>query len=108
MMQIKLKLEIDYLHTQVVLELELTGVDFMLMLTFYFSGGNKIYERWNWYSQATGLSIYSDYYQGAASLMDRWQQPGDITNVPRMRYSTSTELEQDLVIRLDFYMMVIT
>ena len=22
--------------------------------------------------------------------MDRWQQPGDITNVPRMRYSTST------------------
>ena len=22
--------------------------------------------------------------------MDRWQNPGDITNVPRMRYSTST------------------
>jgi len=56
---------------------------------FYFSGGNKIFERWNWYSQQTGLfSTY--YYQGAASLMDRWQQPGDITNVPRMRYSTST------------------
>ena len=56
---------------------------------FYFSGGNKIFERWNWYSQQTGLfSTY--YYQGAASLMDRWQKPGDITNVPRMRYSTST------------------
>ena len=26
---------------------------------FYFSGGNKIYERWNWYSQSTGLTIYS-------------------------------------------------
>jgi TonB-linked SusC/RagA family outer membrane protein len=56
---------------------------------FYFSGGNKIYERWNWYSQSTGL-LSTYYYQGAASLMDRWQQPGDITNVPRMRYSTST------------------
>jgi len=29
------------------------------------------------------------YYQGAASLMDRWQKPGDITNVPRMRWSTN-------------------
>jgi TonB-linked SusC/RagA family outer membrane protein len=56
---------------------------------FYFSGGNKIYERWNWYSQSTGL-LSTYYYQGAASLMDRWQKPGDITNVPRMRYSTST------------------
>jgi len=56
---------------------------------FYFSGGNKIFERWNWYSQQTGL-LSTYYYQGAASLMDRWQKPGDITNVPRMRYSTST------------------
>ena len=56
---------------------------------FYFSGGNKIFERWNWYSQSTGL-LSTRYYQGAASLMDRWQKPGDITNVPRMRYSTST------------------
>ncbi|MDC0593621.1 SusC/RagA family TonB-linked outer membrane protein, partial [Flavobacteriaceae bacterium] len=55
---------------------------------FYFSGGNKIYERWNWYSQATNL-LSTVYYQGAASLMDRWQKPGDITNVPRMRYSTN-------------------
>ncbi len=55
---------------------------------FYFSGGNKIYERWNWYSQATNL-LSVVYYQGAASLMDRWQKPGDITNVPRMRYSTN-------------------
>ena len=56
---------------------------------FYFSGGNKIFERWNWYSQSTGL-LSTYYYQGAASLMNRWQKPGDITNVPRMRYSTST------------------
>ena len=56
---------------------------------FYFSGGNKIFERWNWYSQSTGL-LSTYYYQGAASLMNRWQKPGDVTNVPRMRYSTST------------------
>jgi len=55
----------------------------------YFSGGNKIFERWNWYSQQTGLfSTY--YYQGAQVLMNRWQKPGDVTNVPKMQYSTST------------------
>jgi hypothetical protein len=30
------------------------------------------------------------YYQGAEALMDRWQKPGDVTDVPKMIYSTST------------------
>jgi len=34
---------------------------------FYFSGGNKIFERWNWYSQQLDY-IQHITYQGAASL----------------------------------------
>ena len=56
---------------------------------FYFTGGHKIYERWAWYYMQSGL-LSTYYYQGAAALMDRWQKPGDVTDVPKMIYSTST------------------
>jgi len=55
----------------------------------YFAGGHKVFERWSWYSENTGL-LSTRYYQGAQKLMERWQNPGDITDVPRMRWSTST------------------
>ena len=55
----------------------------------YFAGGHKVFERWNWYSDNTGL-LSTYYYQGSQKLLKRWQNPGDITDVPRMRYSTST------------------
>ena len=55
----------------------------------YFAGGHKVFERWNWYSENTGL-LSTRYYQGSQKLMERWQNPGDITDVPRMRWSTST------------------
>ena len=56
---------------------------------FYFTGGHKIYERWGWYSMQTGL-LSTRYYQGDQRLLDRWQQPGDVTDVPKMIWSTST------------------
>lgn len=56
---------------------------------FYFTGGHKIYERWGWYSMQTGL-LSTRYYQGDQRLMNRWQQPGDVTDVPKMIWSTST------------------
>ena len=62
---------------------------FSVDANFYFTGGHKIYERWAWYSMQSGL-LSTRYYQGAAKLMDRWQQPGDVTDVPKMIYSTST------------------
>jgi TonB-linked SusC/RagA family outer membrane protein len=55
----------------------------------YFAGGHKVFERWNWYTDNTGL-LSTRYYQGSQKLMKRWQNPGDITDVPRMRWSTST------------------
>ena len=48
-----------------------------------------MFERWNWYSESSSL-LSVRYYQGSQKLMKRWQKPGDITDVPRMRYSTST------------------
>ena len=54
-----------------------------------FASGHKVFERWAWYSMHSGLrSTY--YYQGDQRLMDRWQQPGDVTDVPKMVYSTSS------------------
>jgi TonB-linked SusC/RagA family outer membrane protein len=63
--------------------------NFYLDGNFYFQGGHKIFERWSWYSESTNL-LSTRYYQGAAKLLERWQKPGDITEVPRMRWSTST------------------
>ena len=52
----------------------------------YISGGNKVFEDWSFYTHHAG--IYTTlYYNGVDELMDRWQQPGDITDVPRMLYS---------------------
>ena len=56
---------------------------------FTFQGGHKIYEYWATYYMHSGLQALRSY-AGAAELMDRWQKPGDITDVPKMRYTSST------------------
>lgn len=63
--------------------------NFYLDGNLYFMGGHKVFERWNWYTHASNL-LSTRYYQGSAELMNRWQKPGDVTEVPRMRWSTST------------------
>ncbi len=63
--------------------------NFYLDGNLYFMGGHKVFERWNWYTHASNL-LSTRYYQGSAELMKRWQKPGDVTEVPRMRWSTST------------------
>ena len=58
---------------------------------FYFSGGNKIFESWASYNQQTGQrSLLS--YNGSQKLLERWQNPGDVTDVPKMRWSSSSTL----------------
>ena len=57
--------------------------------TLYYSGGNKVYESLANYTNATGNAGFSDNY--AMSVYDRrWQQPGDITDVPRLHTGVST------------------
>ena len=54
----------------------------------YFAGGHKIYENWAFYTMHSGRYT-SDYYQGGAQLYDRWQQPGDVTDVPIQLHSNT-------------------
>lgn len=51
----------------------------------FYSGGHKVYESWHRYTQ--GSDLFSTlYYQGINTLLERWQQPGDVTRIPKMRY----------------------
>lgn len=46
-----------------------------------FQGGNKVYEDWSFYTHHAGY-YPTELYHGDARLFNRWQKPGDITNVP--------------------------
>jgi len=62
---------------------------FFVNASAYYSGGNKIFEKWSFYTHNPGLySIL--YFNGVSTLMNRWQKPGDVTDVPKMVYSTHT------------------
>ena len=58
---------------------------------FYFSGGNKIWESWASYNLQSGQRSTLSY-NGSQKLMERWQKPGDVTDVPKMRWSSSSTL----------------
>ncbi len=50
---------------------------FFLDANGYYAGGHKIYEGWHRYTnQTNAYPIFA--FQGLQSLLDRWQQPGDI------------------------------
>jgi TonB-linked SusC/RagA family outer membrane protein len=55
---------------------------------FTYVGGHKIYEQWARYFMSPG-QLPTLFYQGSTELMNRWQNPGDVTNIPRMRWSSS-------------------
>jgi TonB-linked SusC/RagA family outer membrane protein len=58
---------------------------------FTYAGGHKIYTQWAGYFLHSGR-LSTHFYQGAAALMDRWQKPGDVTDIPKMIYSTNRTL----------------
>ncbi|WP_228236092.1 SusC/RagA family TonB-linked outer membrane protein [Allomuricauda sp. M10] len=50
---------------------------FFLNATGYYAGGHKVYEGWHLYlNQPNAYPILA--FNGYTSLLDRWQQPGDI------------------------------
>jgi len=52
----------------------------------YVAGGNLIEEQWDHYTWDNGL--YSvGYFNGVTELLTRWQQPGDITDVPKFQFA---------------------
>lgn len=70
------------------LSLHVDFYNFFVDGTFYYSGGNKVYEDWAGYTNNTGNRSFT--YNYSTVMMDRWQQPGDITNVPKLIGSSST------------------
>ncbi len=60
---------------------------FYLDLNFYYAGGHKLYEDLTFLTHHTGFYSFS-FYNGADGLMNRWQKPGDITDVPKVWYGT--------------------
>lgn len=52
----------------------------------YFAGGHKIYEQFaQFYLRTNSFTLGS--YNGATELLDRWQQPGDVTDVPKLSWA---------------------
>ncbi|MBN1387935.1 MAG: TonB-dependent receptor [Bacteroidales bacterium] len=51
----------------------------------YVAGGHLIEEQWDHYTWDNGL--YSvGYFNGIEKLLERWQQPGDITDIPKFQF----------------------
>lgn len=63
--------------------------NFFAGANFYFSGGNKIYEDWGNYVQGiTSTALLN--FNSTDYVLDRWQQPGDVTDTPRLTYGSNT------------------
>ncbi len=59
-----------------------------LDVNFLYSGGNKVFEDWSFYTHHSGVYTLL-YYNGVEELMNRWQQPGDVTDEPIVLYSST-------------------
>ena len=52
----------------------------------YFAGGHKIYEQYaQFYLRTNSFTLGT--YNGAQELLERWQEPGDVTDVPVLNYA---------------------
>jgi TonB-linked SusC/RagA family outer membrane protein len=68
-----------------------THVDFKGIFfdaSFFYAGGHKVFEDWSFYTHHSGLYTLL-YYNGVEELMDRWQNPGDITDEPKVVANTT-------------------
>ncbi len=55
---------------------------FFLDASGYYAGGHKVYESWHLYLNQSN-AYTSRIYNGYDVLMDRWQEPGDVTRVTK-------------------------
>lgn len=67
-----------------VLNLQYKG--FFLNAQLNYVGGHKVWEEWTRYTNGPNR-ISLQYFNGINKLLDRWQQPGDVTDVPRVTYT---------------------
>ncbi|PKB43302.1 TonB-linked SusC/RagA family outer membrane protein [Cellulophaga sp. RHA19] len=54
--------------------------------SLYYAGGHKVYEQYaQHYFRTNSFTLGS--YNGVEELLERWQQPGDVTDVPKLVYN---------------------
>ena len=68
----------------VFLDLKFKNVS--LSASGYYAGGHQVYESWTRYTNGTDL--WPLWFNGVTELMDRWQQPGDVTRISRFEFGT--------------------
>ncbi len=52
----------------------------------YYAGGHKIYEQYaQFYLRTNSFTLVT--YNGVDDLLNRWQNPGDVTDVPKLSFS---------------------
>jgi hypothetical protein len=56
--------------------------NFDFSLNFYFSQGNKVFNMNRYFQEHAGSRGTS--WSMLASMMDRWEKPGDVTDIPRV------------------------
>ena len=59
---------------------------FFLDANMYYAGGHMVYEDWTRYIHANDL-FNTLYFNSINTLMDRWQEPGDVTDVAKVTFS---------------------
>ena len=60
---------------------------FFIDASGYYAGGHQVYEGWHRYIH--GSDLYNTWlFNSIVTLEDRWQQPGDITNVEKPIFTT--------------------
>lgn len=64
--------------------------NFFVDAGFSFAGGHKVFQDWSTYIANSGNNSILTY-NGTEILLDRWQKPGDITDVPKMQYSGTAD-----------------
>lgn len=61
---------------------------FFASALFSFQGGHKILNEYATFQNRTSR-FSTAMYNGSADLLNRWQKPGDITDVPKINYTTN-------------------
>ncbi|HCE57179.1 MAG TPA: SusC/RagA family TonB-linked outer membrane protein [Prolixibacteraceae bacterium] len=74
--------------------------NFYIDVNFYYAGGHKIYEDLSILTHHSGYYTFV-FYNGTEKLMDRWQNPGDVTDIPKVVYGASDDSKESTRFLLD-------
>lgn len=66
---------------------------FFASASVYYAGGHNIYEQFSQFYLRTG-SFTLRNYNGVQELLQRWQKPGDITDVPKLDFTSSNDFHR--------------